>query len=126
MSSGTLGTDLTPRITRITGNVTLSGTVSGSGVLIVDGDITVTDNFTFNGLVIARGDVEVEIFGSASIFGGLMIGGVGPGVDPAFELDMRGNAKVCYSTQGLAKADAVGPNIRPAPTKLIAWHEKLS
>jgi hypothetical protein len=95
-------------------------------VLIVEGDITITGNFTFNGLVIARGEMEVQLSGNAGVFGGLMIGGVGPGVDAEFELDVRGSAKVCYSTQGLAKADAVGPNVRPAPTKLIAWHEKLN
>jgi Tfp pilus assembly protein PilX len=126
ITGGTLGTDASPQITRITGDVTLAGTVTGSGVLIVEGDVTIQGNVTFNGLIVARGEVEVQLAGQATVLGGIMIGGVGPGVDIEIELEVKGNAKVCYSSQGLAKADAAGPNVLPKPAKLVAWQEKLN
>src|SRR5438067_7395017 len=45
--SGPWGTSVSPVITHITGNATLTGSLTGWGVLIVDGDMTLKGSFTF-------------------------------------------------------------------------------
>lgn len=114
------GTLASPRITRITGNASIQGTIEGYGVLIVDGALGVQGNFTFHGLVIARGDVQVQITGNAGIYGSLMIGG-STAPDPDYELDVRGNAHVRFDSCALSSAD--GWVSLPKKAKLIAWQE---
>lgn len=121
-STDSWGTALTPRITRINGNATISGTVEGYGVLIVDGALSIAGGFTFNGLVIARGDIQVQISGNAGINGSLMLG-ESLTYDPQVELDLRGPATIRYNSCNLNAAN--GWVSLPKVAKLIAWHEKL-
>src|SRR5205823_5597720 len=65
--NGNWGTSSTPRITRVTGDVQIQGSIDGYGVLIVDGALDISGNFTFHGLVIARGNVQVQITGNAAV-----------------------------------------------------------
>jgi hypothetical protein len=44
----------------VAGLLTLSGTVSGAGILIVDGDLTVLGSLNFQGLVIVRGQFLID------------------------------------------------------------------
>ena len=121
--NGNWGTSGSPRITRITGNADIQGTIEGYGVLIVDGALGVQGNFTFHGLVIARGDVQVQITGNAGIYGSLMIGG-STEPDPDYELDVRGNAHIRFDSCALAAANGWVP--LPKAAKLVAWQEKLT
>lgn len=117
------GTSSSPRITRITGNADIQGTIEGYGVLIVDGELEVQGNFTFHGLVIARGDIQVEITGNAGIYGSLMIGESATS-DAGYELDVRGNAHVRYDSCALSAANGWVP--LPKAAKLLAWQEKFN
>lgn len=117
------GTSSLPRITRITGNANIQGTIEGYGVLIVDGELEVQGNFTFHGLVIARGDIQVEVTGNAGIYGSLMIGESATS-DAGYELDVRGNAHVRFDSCALSPADGWVP--LPKAAKLLAWQEKLT
>lgn len=122
-SNDTWGTSGSPRITRITGNAQIQGTVEGYGVLIVEGALDVSGNFTFHGLVIARGDIQVQFTGNAGIYGSLVIG-ESTNLDPNLELDVRGNANIRYDSCALASADSWVP--LPKAARLVAWQEKLN
>lgn len=116
------GTSATPRITRINGNATISGSIDGYGVLIVDGALSISGNFTFNGLVIARGDIQVLITGNAGVNGSMMLG-ESITYDPQVELDVRGNAHIRYNSCNLNWANSQVS--LPRKAILIAWHEKV-
>lgn len=117
------GTSGSPRITRITGNADIQGTIEGYGVLIVDGALGVQGNFTFHGLVIARGDIQVQITGNADIYGSVILA-ESSYYDPTVELDVRGNAHIRYDSCALAPANGWVP--LPKAAKLVAWQEKLA
>src|SRR2546422_1995939 len=116
------GTAGTPRITRVTGDAQIQGTIEGYGVLIVDGALDIAGNFTFHGLVIARGNVQVQITGNAGIYGSLLIK-ESTVEDPAYELDVRGNAHIRYDSCALAAADSWAT--LPKTTRLSAWQEVM-
>lgn len=122
-SNETWGTSGSPRITRITGNAQIQGTVEGYGVLVVEGSLDVSGNFTFHGLVITRGDIQVQFTGNAGLYGSLIIG-ESTNLDPNLELDVRGNATVRYDSCALASADSWAP--LPKAPKLLAWQEKFN
>lgn len=122
-SSGQWGTLATPQVTWITGNATLSGTVDGYGVLVVDGSLSVAGNFTFHGLVIARRNMDVQFSGNAGVYGSVLIGDKSV-PDPEIELQVMGNAQIRYDSCSLAWANSQVP--LPKLAKLIAWYEKLS
>jgi hypothetical protein len=64
------------RITYVTGNVTISGNVSGAGILVIEGNLTLTGTFTYTGLVIVLGNVRFSGGGSGKMIrGGLLIDG---------------------------------------------------
>ena len=117
------GTSTSPRITRITGDADIQGTIEGYGVLIVDGELEVQGNFTFHGLVIARGDIQVEVTGNAGIYGSLLIG-ESTTQDAGYELDVRGNAHIRFDSCALSQANSWVP--LPKKAKLLAWQERLT
>ena len=116
------GTSSTPAITRITGDATITGTIDGYGVLIVDGTLDIAGNFSFHGLVITRGDIQIQVNGNAGIYGALMID-ESTVQDAGYELDVRGNAHIQYDSCALATADGWIP--LPKAAKLLAWHEVM-
>ena len=122
-SNDNWGTSGSPRITRITGNAQIQGTIEGYGVLIVDGALDVQGNFTFHGLVIARGDIQVQFTGNAGIYGSVILA-ESSFYDPTVELDVRGNATIRFDSCALASADGWVP--LPKKAKLLAWQEKFN
>lgn len=74
------------------GDLILSGTGSGAGVLVVDGDLTVTGEFTFMGMIIVTGDVRFTGGGSGThLWGSLLTKGT-------TEVDVFGSAELIYSS----------------------------
>ena len=124
------GTTDTPRITWIkpteeNAGATISGNITGYGVLIVDGPLEVTGSFVFHGLVIARGDVQVQVNGNAGIYGSLLIGeSTDEDADAGYELDVRGNAHIRFDSCALSPADSWVP--LPKKARLLAWQERLT
>ena len=121
-SNDNWGTSGSPRITRITGNAQIQGTIEGYGVLIVDGALDVQGNFTFHGLVIARGDIQVQFTGNAGIYGSVILA-ESSFYDPTVELDVRGNATIRFDSCALSPADSWVS--LPKKAKLLAWQEKF-
>jgi len=74
-----LGTDASPKVTVIDGNLTLSGATSGAGILLVTGAITFKGNFTFHGvlLVIGAGVLQASGGGSGDFHGAVVIANIG-------------------------------------------------
>lgn len=118
----TWGTADEPRITYINGSAQISGTREGYGVLIVDGPLDIAGTFTFHGLVIARGDIQVQVAGTAGIYGSLLIG-ESTVLDGAYDLDVRGNATIRFDSCALSPAGAWVP--LPQKARILAWQEKL-
>lgn len=115
------GSSTIPRITYITGDVRLAGTIEGYGVLVLDGSLEVTGNLNFHGLVIMRREGEIRATGNAIIDGGVLIGASEVGSN---ELDVRGNVNIRFDSCTLRAADGWAP--LPKAPKLVAWQEKLS
>jgi len=73
-----LGTNTTPLITVVNGDLTWSGNQSGSGILLVTGTLTITGTPSYNGvvLVIGQGSLVYKGSGSGVINGGLFIANI--------------------------------------------------
>jgi hypothetical protein len=127
-SSGEWGTSTLPKITYITSDVTVTGTLTGYGVIIVDGKLTTKGNFTLNGLVIVRGDADLSGSGNesdtATVWGAVLIK-ASTTSDSGYELEMGGAGKIYYSSQSLSVVTSKWGNAFPKAAKLTAWHEVL-
>ena len=88
------------KVTYASGDVTLGGTATGAGVLLVDGNLTLTGGTNFVGIVIVRGDVKLSGGGNeVQVYGSLV-------VSDATELSFRatGDPQLKYSSWALAQA----------------------
>ena len=100
----------TDRVTRVRGDLTVTGRLTGSGVLIVEGALKVlrTGQMAWTGLVIVRDQrqlLQVNLDGDADITGGLVV--VQDALPPGGHLDLT----VMRAPGGMT--DAVGQ--RPSP-----------
>ena len=130
-----LGTDAAPQITYIkegTNHAHLDGNVTGSGVLVIEGKAHLLGDLNFHGLVIIKEvpvtgtlgeEIEVSIKGNARIYGATLLG---PGASD-LELEIKNNAAVRYSSQGLdiVRNHLIWGPLLPKAAKLIAWHEVM-
>ena len=124
-SSGIWGTTLSPMITHITGDATMTGSLTGWGVLIIDGDMKLRGGFTFNGLVICLGDADVNGGGGgdlAKVWGTLLIR-ASTSSDSSDELRVAGGGNVYYSSLTLKTVTDKWPNGFSTNARIIAWNE---
>ncbi|MBI2359240.1 MAG: hypothetical protein HYV04_10110 [Deltaproteobacteria bacterium] len=121
--NATWGTSSSPRITHVTGDVRISGTIQGYGVLVLDGALHVSGNFTFEGLVIMRGEGEIRATGNARIYGAVLIG-ESSSQDADAELDIRGTVNIQYDSCALGAAEGWVP--LPKAPKIVAWQERFA
>lgn len=119
----TLGTRENPEIVVLTGDVKITGTVDGAGILIVMGgvDIDFTGTFHFEGIILLIGDgisdapIEFNDHGNASIFGAVVaVGG---------ELDIKphGSPQIMYSTEALANLARLP--LPPNELSVVYWRQ---
>jgi hypothetical protein len=116
-SSGTvLGTASDPKITYTTGDVNLTGTGYGYGILIVNGNLSMEGQFNFHGIVIAYGNssITTKTTGNAGIFGASIF--VGTSVD----MQATGNAELYYSSAAISNAKA---NLKSSRFSILSWWE---
>jgi len=127
-SSGIWGTTLLPKITHITGDATMTGSLTGWGVLIIDGDMKLRGGFTFNGLVICLGDADIN--GSnggadvAKVWGTLLIK-ESTSSDSSDELRVAGGGSVDYSSLTLKTVTDKWPNAFSTKARIVAWNEMM-
>jgi hypothetical protein len=87
------------RISLREGNLTLTGTSTGAGILIVTGDLFLVGGSRFDGLVIVLGSVTMA--GGAVVRGSLALG---PGATVLRDI---GNSEVRYSSEALAQVTSL-------------------
>ncbi len=102
LHSTTLGTETSPRITVLDGDIDISS-VTGHGILVVQNgnSIRITGDFEYHGLIIMQGDndFQADIYGNTHLYGAMLMGGSDD--ETAFDVDLRGNINVNYSKQVL-------------------------
>ncbi len=107
------GTRSNPKIVYVKGSLdpgqafyalSLSGTSTGAGILIVeDGDLSVTGNFRWEGVILVTGQYVGLRYGGGgnqTIYGGVVVNETA-NVNTEVEVDAAGNPKVLYSCQAL-------------------------
>jgi len=100
VAGGTLewGTIDNPQITVAEGDIHLTGSGYGAGVLLIKGNLTMTGNFEWHGPVIVVGEditIAVDAMGTPKIYGALMIQA------ESVHFDVRGNIGMYYSEEAL-------------------------
>lgn len=105
-----LGTTANPKVILLSApageTVTMTGDVTGVGVLIIDCEVRFRGTFNYAGLILItrRGDaiVSVDMAGTPLLMGSIIA--ANPMDQTVSALDLRGTADVFYSTEGLAYA----------------------
>jgi hypothetical protein len=93
-------------VVHCTGDMHISGNVTGGGVLIVDGDFTLTGSFTWYGLVLVMGHIETSGGGSGiHLYGAVLSQGANGGDK------ISGNADIYYSSQALNRLITFSPYV---------------
>jgi len=113
----------TPQITHFTGDVNVTGTLDGCGILVVDNSLTISGDTTFNGLIIVKGTTvigknpsDTTVQGNTTIMGAIWT--------TDLQLTVGGSASVTFSTQALTIANTLVPGgILKKRVKLIAWKD---
>jgi hypothetical protein len=128
-NAGTYGSDATwgspeePAIVYCdagSGTVEFTGAVEGWGILVVKGSLGMAGVSKFDGLVLVCGDGgftnEVSMgVGGSKIIGAIMMSGA-----EGSDFEMKGNARVLYSSQALSSAEHMK---KLMAYKIISWYE---
>ena len=116
----TMGTLAAPKITYVKGDIHLSGSGNGAGILLVDGSVEISGTLDFKGLVIVLGDVKLTGGGAGiHVYGSMMVGESLTAIDlTSNDVTLSGNADVYYSSEVLSKIEA---NL--VPTYSIAYYD---
>ncbi|HEY2931152.1 MAG TPA: pilus assembly PilX N-terminal domain-containing protein [Acidobacteriota bacterium] len=117
----TLGTDADPKLTIVNGDLHVSGSGGGAGVLIVTGNMDYQGSFDFNGVIIVLGET-LDIGGAnKSIIGGLFYAnldkdGSNYSWGPA-SFNIHGNSNFYY------RSDSIKMGWSLLPLKVLSWRE---
>jgi len=94
-------------------SVTLAGTMSGAGILIVrDADLILTGALRWEGMVIVTGnEIGLKVMGSSSkeILGGVILNESGTPASSKAILDIQGTFRLLFSRQSLSQAATLIP-----------------
>ncbi|GAB4234050.1 MAG: hypothetical protein Kow00109_06990 [Acidobacteriota bacterium] len=117
-----LGTPEEPKIVYVEGDLQLSGSGSGCGLLVVTGHLEYDGAFDYEGLVIVAGAGSLRFAGAnKTLTGGLLLarleasGGAYVYGNPS--LDFRGNSNLIYSEEAVRKA------LNLLPLHTWSWRE---
>lgn len=105
-------------IIHVSGDLQISGTAYGQGVLLVDGDLLVTGDFEFYGVTVVQG--EADFRGTTGFTGGLM---VHSGMRAGDETYLRGGTTIQYSSCSAARAVSQAVGAQPLAGR--HWFEVL-
>jgi hypothetical protein len=111
-----LGTLVDPKMTLVDGNLKVSGTWSGCGILVVNGNLAMTGGCQFTGIVVVLGDLDFTGGGPADvahIIGGLIMQGTV--IDDS---KVSGAGRIFYSSA------AVNNALRVGNYTLTTWRER--
>jgi len=89
-------------ITYVKGDLHISGSNTGCGILVVDGSLTVTGGTSFEGLVLVSGDIRLSGSGSQmKVLGSAMVGQAIANGDTTTKAKTSGSAAISYSSEAL-------------------------
>lgn len=110
------GTFANPIITYVEGDVNLSSTATGSGIMIVNGNVTMSGQFTYYGMLIVYGksSIETTFVGNGGIYGSTVI--VGSYVD----FKATGTTGIYYSSQAISNAQI---KMKSSRFDILSWWE---
>jgi hypothetical protein len=89
--------NLVAQIAHAKGNLFLSGSSTGCGVLVVDGDLDVNGNFDFAGLIFVTGSVTFRGGGNKQVRGAIFT----PGNVNGQDVTISGNIDIAYSSEAI-------------------------
>ena len=112
----TFGTTASPKITYVTGDVTLSGTCDGDGIMIINGNLNMAGQFTYRGIIIVYGNstIDTKIAGNGGIYGSTIL------VGSSVNIQATGNSAFYYSTEAIKNAQN---NLKSSRFKISSWWE---
>ena len=129
LSDTDIGSRSNPDVTIINppgGELTLSGSVDGAGVLVITGDtaVSVTGTFHFEGIILILGDNgSLDVSGTTDLFGTVIVNNTNP--DAALELEAGGSGKIKYSSEALVSAvEAIESVTGMGQLLTVSWAEK--
>ena len=89
-------------ITYVKGDLHISGSNTGCGILVVEGSLTVTGGTSFEGLVLVSGDIRLSGSGSQmKVLGSAMVGQSFGNADTQTKAKSKGSAAIAYSSEAL-------------------------
>ena len=94
-------------------DITLSGGVTGCGILLVEGDLELRGDFSWYGIIVTTGSVMFTGGGNSNITGTMIAGGSADGDI------IGGNTNIVYCSS------AVSDQIEARPLKILSWKEKM-
>jgi hypothetical protein len=115
-SSETFGTPTDPKITFMNGDIHLSGTCQGDGIMIINGNLTMSGQFTYRGIILVydKSTIDCQITGNGGVYGTTIL--VGSNVN----LHATGNAAFYYSSQALKNAQLY---LKSSRFDIASWWE---
>lgn len=110
------GTPSNPKITYVTGNVTLSGKCDGDGIMIINGNLNMAGQFTYRGIIIVYGQstIDTKVAGNGGIYGSTIL------VGSSVNIQATGNSAFYYSSQAIQNAK---DNLKSSRFKIVSWWE---
>lgn len=118
-----LGTDANPKITYVNGDLKLSGSGSGAGILIVKGNLDVGGSFTFDGVVLVVGDGSIKMHGTnESFIGGMYVQNLTKNASGSYvagqaTIRLDGNTDFYFSS------DMINIALKLLPLEMLEWRE---
>ncbi|MDA2934471.1 hypothetical protein MYX82_09015 [Acidobacteria bacterium AH-259-D05] len=122
IGAGAWGTQANPQITVRNGNLKVTGSGSGAGLLVVTGTLEIGGAFDFDGLILVLGG-DLWLHGAnKSIVGGIFTANVIDNWNGTYSygepaIRLSGDSNVLYSGDGLAMGYSL------LPMKQLAWRE---
>ena len=111
------GSPASPAVVVVNGDATVSGQMSGYGVLLIDGDLSLgSGQFTWEGIVLAKNDgLNANLSGNATIYGAMVLIGddAGGGCQGGRALcfGMSGQSGVYFSTEAISMLVSRVPSV---------------
>jgi hypothetical protein len=97
-----LGDRSNVEITYVKGDLHISGSNTGCGILVVEGSLTVTGTTAFEGLVLVSGDIRLSGSGSQmKVLGSAMVGDSIANASTETKAKSSGSASIAYSSEAL-------------------------
>jgi len=102
------------QITYVPGNLKITSSSQGNGILVVDGDLEINGGLQFYGLILVKGVISFTGGGAdkTNIFGAVLAG-----QQSLVDVDLGGSATINYDSCALVQKKA------PRPPTAIAFRE---